>query len=562
LAARPFLRLTGGSGLTTEPALSPDGKLLAYASDRESAAGNLEIWVQPVQPVGGAARRLTWGSADRHDPTFSPDGTRLCYRSEQDGGGLWTVAIAGGEPQLLFPKGRRPRYSRDGKWIACWTGIEGTGDPTAAGSGQAYLVPAAGGDPRRLAPELAAARYPLWAPDGKHLLVAGASSAGPGSYDWWVTDREGGPAAPTGAIAILAREGLGGTVDSLPEPVEWRTDTGGVLFSAELFDPAGPTAVWEMPVSERTWKVTGRPKPVTMGSGREEHAATGGGRMAFAGLAERWSVQALEGDRLTAIAESATRRRTPSISVDGSVLVEILPDAIKAHDLRTGTERALVRTNKCTWARVTADGSKVFYVSSDVLHAVPSGGGEPERRFAVTEKPWDVSPDGRWLLVMPGNLPRGMLLLDTHTGARTVLLTHPTWNLYWGAFSADGRWVAFTAKSGPEQSRVFVAPFDGTRPSDSRNWIPVTGGPGADTAPRWSPDGKRLYYFSDRDGFRCIWSVGFDHGRPIMPVAVHHFHEARYSLSDIPVAFLELAAGGRQLVLEMRELTGNIWVAP
>src|SRR5438093_683535 len=64
-------RLTSDSGLTTDPALSPDGKLLAYASDR-SGDGNLDIWLQQVGK--GEVIRLTTDPADDREPSFSPDG--------------------------------------------------------------------------------------------------------------------------------------------------------------------------------------------------------------------------------------------------------------------------------------------------------------------------------------------------------------------------------------------------------------------------------------------------------------------------------------------------------
>ena len=83
-------QLTRDSGLTTDPALSGDGKLLAYASDR-GGEENLDIW---VQQLGGAEPlRLTRDATDERSPTFSPDGTRIAYRSEQDGGGIVTEII-------------------------------------------------------------------------------------------------------------------------------------------------------------------------------------------------------------------------------------------------------------------------------------------------------------------------------------------------------------------------------------------------------------------------------------------------------------------------------------
>ena len=257
-------RLTSDPGLTTDAVISPDGNLIAYASDR--GGDNLDIWVRQVS--GGDSIQLTRDPADDHQPAFSPDGGRIVFRSERDGGGIYIVsAIGGGEEKLLAPKGRNPRFSPAGDWIAFWVGPI-VGHPLGPQPGKIFVIPPTGGASRQIDPPgILAAACPIWSPDGTRLLFYGSDSERHAlrypTSDWWVWALAGGNPVKTGAFAAFAAQNIRLTLpDLVPTPAEWTAER--VLFSAKAGDSV---SLWQISISPESWRITGPPDRLTIGPG-------------------------------------------------------------------------------------------------------------------------------------------------------------------------------------------------------------------------------------------------------------------------------------------------------
>ena len=78
-------------------AVSPDGRLVAYTvttPDVEANTSRSAVWIVPS--AGGEARRITSGEKQDGDPRFSPDGKTLAFVSDRDGSPqIWTVGVSG-----------------------------------------------------------------------------------------------------------------------------------------------------------------------------------------------------------------------------------------------------------------------------------------------------------------------------------------------------------------------------------------------------------------------------------------------------------------------------------
>ena len=270
-------RLTADAGLATSPALSSDGKLLAYSSDG-GRDGGLDLYIK--QAAGGQPIRLTSDGADNRRPDFSPDGTKIVFQSNRGGiHGIYQIPAFGGEVRLLARDGLRPRFSPDGSKVAYWAGSEGQVQ-TAPGNAAVWVVAAGGGQPQRLRSSLTAAQAPIWSPDGRRLIFVGYTSAklyDSSSLDWWLAAPDGGEAVKTDAYDALVRAGL--PVAPFPLPFCWSMDTNTVLFSARAGDAVN---IWEINLSPRTGKVNGVPRRLTAGAGIEDSVScASGGALAF-----------------------------------------------------------------------------------------------------------------------------------------------------------------------------------------------------------------------------------------------------------------------------------------
>ncbi|HLJ17644.1 MAG TPA: hypothetical protein VKV15_24320 [Bryobacteraceae bacterium] len=450
------VQVTFDTGWTSLPAVSRDGSVLVYSSDR-GLGGNADIWIQ--QP-GKAPRQLTKDPAHDITPDISPDGTQVVFRSWRKEEGIWSISSAGGDAKLVAKGGYSPRFSPDGKWIA----FEAMGmDETS----HIFTVPANGGLPERLDYGTKEAACPVWSTDGTAVVYEGRSANG-GKHDLWIARTRGTSDERSRPLDIqkeLRAQNLPMISSNIDCPQDWIEDR--LLFVTHQLDTSFLFQV-SLGTSGRLGQI--RAVPSAIGAEGARAVRGPGGRWSILFATERrqtniWGYnlaglappeQLTHDDSLTPGYEGTW----PALSGDGNILAFITeragPPDICLKNLGSGAEQLLAAApSRRSPLFLDHDGSHMVFVrqrrstASIILRNVA----EKTDRLVTTDCPvlHDWSRDGEFLLCADRD---DLFRLQISRAGRTPLLhlAHPP---TLARFSPNARWISFVTETGQGQTRGF-----------------------------------------------------------------------------------------------------------
>ncbi|MGI8884875.1 MAG: hypothetical protein ACR2IA_11610, partial [Pyrinomonadaceae bacterium] len=494
------IQLTEQPGTEYFPTLAPDGKSFVYASD---ANGNFDLYSQRVG--GKNPKNLTEDStATDTQPAFSPDGKQIAFRSERElkgiyvmgesgenlrrvadfgfqpswspdgkeivvgtfgpaapnvrqglNNGLWVINIETGAKRELFKEDATfPAWSPNGKRIAYWF------YPEALGRRDIATIPAGGGEPVVVTKDFARSNWnPVWSPDGKFLYFISDKS---GNINFW-------------RVAINETTGA---VTSAPEPVNVHSNysrhlnfsrDGKRMIYAQTENQAN---IQGIEFDSQAEKTVGEWFWITRGDREVIRAELSPDGKQFVMRQNRRTqddvvVVNRDGGNWRDITNDAPFDRYPRWSADGKQIA-------MTSDRNNGYE---------IWI-CNADGSNLRQVTFQYAHQNGSG-------FPV----W--SPDGKSLIYSNNSQPHLLDLTKTwqeQQAPRKVLTAEPNRNFIVWDWSPDGKKLLGTLPHGERAIAVYTFEIKIleriVEDADSSNVIPS-----------WLADSRRFVFIKDNKVF-------------------------------------------------------------
>ena len=190
-------RLTNNPNFDKDPSWSPDGKRIAFASDRDGH-GPLIFDIYVMDADGGNQQNLTNNPNDDNSPSWSPDGKRITFSSNRDGNfenfDIYVMDADGGNQQRLTNNDfydAQPSWSPDGKRIVFWSKRDGNFIGEGGLSTEIYVMDADGNNQQRLTNNRKRDFSPSWSPDGKWIAFSSDRKGDDVNYEIYVMDADG-----------------------------------------------------------------------------------------------------------------------------------------------------------------------------------------------------------------------------------------------------------------------------------------------------------------------------------------------------------------------------------
>ncbi|MDQ6759781.1 MAG: DPP IV N-terminal domain-containing protein, partial [Acidobacteriota bacterium] len=502
--------LTTYSGIEQDPALSPDGKQVAFSWNGPKQ-DNFDIYVQQV--AGGQALRLTTDTGNDMLPTWSPDGETIAFvRVDGTRSAIYSVPALGGLEHKLFefqqgyripaPNPGNPSshlsWSPDGRMLA-FVGLRN--DQVR----EIWMLELGTREARRISTPPQGWQgdgLPAFSPDGKVLAYVRRRDIFSRAIIFQSLGHAGSPEGSPREMTDYTR--IIGTLAWLPN---------GRSLAVGL-----NSEVWST-----IWRFTPGKGFVALGlnSGIDPSVAMKGQRLAYTSFTTDRNIYRLDGPgssevgrpfescHVTKLIDSTVTEGDVMVSRDGTRLAFTAP--------RTGSRELFV---------ANADGSNQEALTS----MGPTYIGSPR---------W--SPDGRWIAYDRYEQGHSVIYAIRSDGGEPRRLTNPNGSDTRPSWSVDGKWVYFSSNRGgqvgiwkiawsnPEKA-VQVTTDGGTTAFESsdgkeliyRNasgiWsVPVKGGEAKKLIPdpaygQWAVAGRSIYSLR-RDGALSIWVLRLDTGR-------------------------------------------------
>lgn len=516
------VRFSTDEGTWLDLDVSPDGKSIAF-----SMMG--DIYILPIG--GGSAQRIASGPAWEVQPRFSPDGKEIAFTSDRAGGNnLWRMNRDGGNAVQITKESFRlfnnPAWTPDGQYII---GRKHFTSERSLGAGELWMTHRSGGDGLQLTKrknDQMDLGEPAVSPDGRYVYYSEDVSSGDTfSYNKNVhgviyaikrLDRD------TGETRTLVNT-PGGAIRPQPSP-----DGKRLAFVKRVRDKT------VLHVLDLT---SGKVTPVWDGLSHDQQEAWAifGPYTNFNWLPDSQSVVIWAKGKLWRV--NMQTGVPQNIAFNAEIQQKLTAPIRVQHKLEGDSFTAKMLRDVAT----SPDGRTVVFHA--VGHLWKKTGTASATRLSKDNAAFEYQPsfsrDGKKLLYTAwSDQSQGSIReLDLSSGAQRILSTEPGF-YYQPRYSPNGQQLVFVKTGGSSLTGSLNSNERGIYLSPINAWAPIKIADGGD--PQFTPDGKYVVYMTGGDLSKKVMRIGINGDRPREVFSLKYVDSVQLSPDGKHISFTEL----------------------